>query len=239
MYIIDKRRTDYYDGVVGTMGIDKTIVFERKEREIEPNNLNEIPKEFISKGYRDINPLANFDDFSLKHNCGFHKYSPIIVGFCGKLYVGWKLFYKTKSNKLSNEETKIIITYNYDHVKHIIHNKSWHLNLYDCINYIKNYDAMHIFRKFNTPTFIFDYNHNNVDWASERDINRMFYINPILNTYSFYKVFDSFLAFQEIQMFISGVLGSNENQIIEIEDKYKIEQHGFDKHSFRKDKQVK
>ena len=36
-------------------------------------------------------------------------------------------------------------------------------------------------------------------------------------------------------MFISGVLGNKEKEIVQVEDKYKIAQHGFDKWSFRKE----
>ena len=61
----------------------------------------------------------------------------------------------------------------------------------------------------------------------------------MLKDYEFYKKFDSFAAFQEIQMFLSGVLGNKENEIIVVSDKDKIAQHGFDKFSFRKDKEVK
>ena len=46
---------------------------------------------------------------------------------------------------------------------------------------------------------------------------------------------DTFTAFQEIQMYISGVLGTGEKEIIEVEDKYKIPQHGFNKWSFRRE----
>jgi len=69
--------------------------------------------------------------------------------------------------------------------------------------------------------------------------NRKFFINPVLKDYEFYKIFDSYQAFQEIQMFISGVLGSKEKDIIMIEDKYKIASHGFDKWSFRKEPEKK
>ena len=36
-------------------------------------------------------------------------------------------------------------------------------------------------------------------------------------------------------MFLGGVLGIGEKEIIEVDDKYKIPQHGFDKWSFRKE----
>jgi len=40
-------------------------------------------------------------------------------------------------------------------------------------------------------------------------------------------------------MFMGGVLGSPEKEIVQIEDKYKITQHGFDKWSFRKEPKEK
>ena len=67
-----------------------------------------------------------------------------------------------------------------------------------------------------------------------RNKNSKFFVNQNLNEYQFYKVFDAFRAFQEIQMFIGNVL-TGEKKIIDIDDKYKITQHGFDKWSFRKE----
>ena len=71
------------------------------------------------------------------------------------------------------------------------------------------------------------------NWKSD---TQKFFINPLLKDYQFYKVYDAVQTFQEIQMFISGVLGNKEKEIIEVADKYKITQHGFDKKwSFRKE----
>ena len=92
-----------------------------------------------------------------------------------------------------------------------------------------NYDPINLFRESKTPIFVYD--------TYRRD--DAFIINPILKDYEFYKVVDAFTAFTELQMFISGVLGVGEKEIVEIEDKYKIGQHGFDKWSFRKEPQKK
>ena len=55
-----------------------------------------------------------------------------------------------------------------------------------------------------------------------------------LSKIDFVKVVDPFTAFQEISMFISGYIGLNENHMIEISDKDKIVEAGFDiKSSFR------
>jgi hypothetical protein len=62
--------------------------------------------------------------------------------------------------------------------------------------------------------------------------------NPVLKKYKFYKIFDAFHAFQELAMFVSGVLGGTSPPMIEIEDKIRLEEHGFDsKTSFRKEKE--
>lgn len=58
--------------------------------------------------------------------------------------------------------------------------------------------------------------------------------NGNLLPFQFYKVFNSFHAYQEIDMFVSGTLPKSTQMPIEIEDKYRIPAHGFDKHSFRK-----
>jgi hypothetical protein len=39
-------------------------------------------------------------------------------------------------------------------------------------------------------------------------------------------------------MFLGGVLGSELKDIVEVADKYKITQHGFDKWSFRRKKNI-
>jgi hypothetical protein len=51
----------------------------------------------------------------------------------------------------------------------------------------------------------------------------------------FQKVLDPFTAYQELEMWISGVLGQNP-QPLEVSDEVKIQQHGFNEWSFRKHK---
>lgn len=63
--------------------------------------------------------------------------------------------------------------------------------------------------------------------------------NPCLKDLEFFKVVDAFQAFQELSMFISGVLGGQSPKMIEISDEVRIAKHGFDKMSFRKEKETK
>ena len=45
---------------------------------------------------------------------------------------------------------------------------------------------------------------------------------------------DPFTAYQEIDMWISGTLSYPQNFMVDIEDKYKVLEHGFDpKYGFR------
>jgi hypothetical protein len=240
--LILTRKKDYYDGVAGSTGIDKTIVYEREEKELTNK---EVPMFFVHGSHswqknRD-SAFINFRYHNLKKE--FQKKYPLmnyfIIGFCGKLYVGWKLYYEIPQgfsipNKLITE-----ITFDESYITSMIDDKSgWRGKFSDNLNEIKNYDALDIFRKYHTPIFVFDSDYD-VTYISNngkyRNMNSKFFINPTLNKYEFYKIFDSFQAFQEIQMFMSGVLGSNEKNIVEVEDKYKITQYGFDKWSFRKE----
>lgn len=235
MLIIDKKRKDYYDGVVGTTGIDKTIVYNREFLEIEDQQ--SFPKEFISRGYNDKNPMVHLNKFGMYKNTKYHAYSTFIVGFCGNLYIGWKLFFKDSNT--SNAEVFHHITYDFDYVLNYVKKERWKTDLINNVKYTHNYDAMNIFRKYKTPVFIYDtnvYDDDSDDYRNWRKIK--FFVNPLLKDYEFYKVFDSFTTLQEIQMFLSEIL-VEEKEVIKIADKYKIEQHGFDKYSFRKDKEAK
>lgn len=59
-------------------------------------------------------------------------------------------------------------------------------------------------------------------------------INPQLDKYQFYKKFPTTAAFQALDVWISGTLSYPHDIPLEIDDKYKIQEHGFDKWSFRR-----
>lgn len=243
MYIIGKKsEKDYYDGVAGTTGIDKTIVYERCMRELENE---EQPKIFQGKrGFRGMdyreNPFHAIGYHHLKKEYRhlYEDHAFFIIGFCGKLYLGWK-FYERTGDDTKDFTTRI--TYDVEYVKSILEPHSFHGNLEDSINYIFNFKPIEIFRELNVPIFVYD-----DDWKRAymySDIynhhSHKFIINPILKEYEFGRIFDAYQAFQEISMFLSGVLGNKEKEIVQVADKYKIAQHGFDKWSFRKEPQDK
>lgn len=229
MYIISKHK-DYYDGVVGSVGMDKTLVYERTTNEIEDDKL--MPKEFRFKeqGHfrRNENPFLNVGYLHIDKQ-KTKKYTEktfFIVGFCGKLYMGWKFYYDNKEYNeydILSDVQKTDVVYGYENAKEFLENSYWGSSLEDDIKYVETYNPTNLFRELKTPVFIHETRRQNA-----------LIINPILKDWEFYKVVDAFTAFQEISMYIGGVLGVGEKEIIEVEDKYKIGQHGFDKWSFRR-----
>jgi hypothetical protein len=241
MYIIAKKsEKDYYDGVAGTMGIDKTIVYTRQITELEEN---QIPTFFQNKkGFwrRDesIVHKLNYARVKKLYNKKYPRIEFFIIGFCGKLYVGWKL-YSTCIDGVGETHVNTDITYDFDFMKTIMESTTWSSDFEADVKAIQNYDSMHFFRDLKTPVFVFDNDFGVRTYSIEGRGMSKFIVNPLLKNYKFFKIFDTYQAFQEISMFMGGVLGRGEKEIVEVADKYKIQQHGFDKWSFRKEPQSK
>ncbi len=58
--------------------------------------------------------------------------------------------------------------------------------------------------------------------------------NPNLKEVGFYQDKDAYTAFQELSMFLGGVMGSSGRPMVQLSDKEVHAKHGFDKWSFRK-----
>jgi hypothetical protein len=237
MYIIAKNK-DYYDGVAGTMGIDKTIVYERNTVEIEDGR--KFPKPFthgLHRRWNESNPFSDIGSYNTDSDV-YDTHDAFVVGFCGKLYVGWRFARKNPlyTTKYTNSYPEFLVDYSFDFdfAKNHIKDTKWGgRNVVDDYNYIDAYDPIDIFRELNAPVFV--HLHNLFFPERQYRYSPRFYVNPVLKEFEFYKRFDAFTAFQEISMFIGGVLGSGEKEIIEVADEHKIAQHGFDKWSFRRE----
>lgn len=236
MLIVSKTK-DYYDGVVGTVGIDKTIVFNRKTEFLKGNDVPEI---FQTRSYTNnsINSMFTFPhSYRYLSEIGRKIYtnqSYFIVGFCGKLYLG----YKFMSKGYESSGTYPIIDFEYDLEKIEVLIKSSrekNSSIRDIGKKIQQMDVTELFLKYNTPIFVFDGNINKSILSHQESA---FIVNPNLSDYRFFKVVNAFDAFLEIQRFMSNVL-TNDTPMTIIADKYKIAQHGFDKWSFRKEPESK
>ena len=94
-----------------------------------------------------------------------------------------------------------------------------------------------LFNKFKSPVFVLHFGDDrNRKWSfKDTETCKITCItDPLLKEYDFFRKFDVNQTFQEISMYIGGVLGGSSPPMAEIEDKYRIEAHGFDKWSFRK-----
>ena len=80
--------------------------------------------------------------------------------------------------------------------------------------------------EFNSPIFVV--------YNSFEETNLV--INPCLRDLQFQKVFEPYTTFQEIDMFLSGVMQSPEKNMINISDKDMRDKKGFNDKSFKKDK---
>jgi hypothetical protein len=92
----------------------------------------------------------------------------------------------------------------------------------------------HIFQDYQVPVFVIKELARN---PLTRRYNEIIELNTCLKDLEFYRVVDSYTAFQEIAMFISNQ-ARPENPTVGIGDEDMVKAKGFDKYSFRKDPQT-
>lgn len=219
MLIISKFH-DFYDSAM-IYGQDKDCVYNRITSVIPTKN--------------DIN-LPYHVEFNLADDV-LLTVTPIVIGFCGKFYPVLEFSYSKKTSSILKYQLPQN-DYIYDAEDYINilekQGKSFRKNNYFSwgrgslddkkgINNFFNMDYSYLaplFREHHAPVI-------KVKMKSCE-------INPTLKNLSFFRVVDPSTAFQEIYMYIGGVLGNKEKGIITISDKDKAKQHGHDgKYSFK------
>jgi len=214
MLIVSKFH-DYYDSATGFGGVDKSCVYKRKTIRIKQDN----PFEKI---------LPNsLESSKTETRCTF-----FVVGFCGKLYVGAR-FENTLNAKYKNKFKPFCVYGKESIEKHMklarltdrIYYYLRRMSTAKMLDKFHNQSNLELFFKYKVPIFSF---------------STKLKLNPNLKPLQFGKVFDSYGAFQEIHMFLSGVLGKGEKKIVQVSDIDRLTAHGFDKKtSFRKEKKRK
>jgi len=223
MLIVSKFR-DYYDSAVGHSGIDKTIVYDRV--------IKSSPSYYLER-LKDSGELTYWltNQFHIAYRDD-KRSELLFLGFCGKIYV--IMLY----SKDYNDDVHVYVG---EDIILFLHPKP---NIKDSrFQAIKNIiDKYHlktdnsVFVRDNVPYFV---EHIAGDkWMLETGLNEgsdkaKMILNPKLSDFDFYKIKDAFSTFQDVQNYISGVIGVNTKPMIVVDDKYKIQQHGFDKWSFR------
>lgn len=238
---------DYYDSIIA-WGVDKTVVFNRKSQSLEEDG--ELLQNPSKKHRKSLMPSA--ETMTIK-SIGPHvqiSFKKLIIGFCGKLYpvvscsVGYiwpgqvnpfkdnPCFYDAKSfiefihaNKIVTKNEKGYSPYDstglyFSEAENIEKFFSFDWNFLEPL-----------FRKYAAPTFIIGRGASNEFFEHSVSI----IVNPVLKDFKFGKIIKAEQAFQQIHQYISGVLGVSTKETVEIDDKYKQQQHGHDdKYSFRK-----
>lgn len=224
MLIVSKHR-DYYDKVTGTVGVDKTLVYKRDLIKLEkPIRI------ILQYSFPTNSPYSNnYTEYTKDKPA----YTPFLIGFCGKLYVGYKFQWEDTLSDIQ----KTLIIYNKERIISLVTSKIKSnritvltRQIEDIFKHIDGRPFNEIFVERHVPYF---YGHFKQNWMGRNSEFIVDELNSILENYEFVKKFDPFMAFQEVSMYLGGVLGTNEKETIEIDEKYRQLKHGFDKMSFR------
>ncbi len=231
MRIISKFH-DYYD-CVQSQGQDQTLIYLRKRRVVEGRRMH-YPFPYFTYTYRS--------------KIEVHQW---IVGFCGKIYPILDV-----SKKMYGGDDKEARCYSLDEVDIFVEThfnkreidgyraKSKSINRRWCGSYIRN-NFKNFFAKckqqqevftsmFPVGCPIFVATTNKCYWNL---ITKITY-NDSLKELEFFRLFDTYSAFQEIAMYLGGQAQPN-NPIPKVSDRDMVVAKGFDKYSFRKDKEKK
>jgi len=226
MRIISKFH-DYYD-CIQRMGQDLTIVYLREEKVVEdwpfPGNHGVYGNYYGNK------------TLSLTH----------VIGFCGKITPLVKLRPTEESPYRLCWSLDDVDTFMAEHLKKhkwITYRKSrWSQRSHymefftECVQKESSFE--YLFRDNHSPLF--------VATVGERRKKSQIVFNTSLRDVEFYTRFDSYQAFQEIAMYMGGVLGTHgghktkykgEPMSSEVSDSDLAAAKGFDKFSFRKGKE--
>jgi len=220
MLLIDSKFRDYYDSGAA-YGVDKTCVYHRVKSEVE------LKYDSVSYG---ISHVKNNVDVSEAE--GDITIEFMVVGFCGKIYP--LVIFKDKTSKYFFYKADEYI----DHLKKIgkvvakTNKRRWMgINSRNATGrYINSFFSMDLsyldglFRKHKTPIFtIRKAQHNKLT------LN----INDNLDQCGFQKIKNTYSAFQGVYMYMSGVLGNTEIDIVGISDEDMLFKKGFDSYSFK------
>ncbi len=240
MRIISKFH-DYYD--IGMQyGQDQTLIYHR------------TPTETLVKKVTWGNEPGIFEkNCSPYDNCLSISYQRFVVGFCGKAY----LCYRLEAVVEGAPYKQIMYAYCAEAVrrfaeifmeKHCYVQYMGKASPYSWMHTFKHVNVEKRFEKFDQMAFE-DYFINNkvvlftAIKSTSHERHRRYTIEVLhdanLKDVQFYRVFDSFSAYQEIAMFLGGVLGVGEPHIIDVSDECKRDGKGFNDQSFKTRKGTK
>lgn len=242
MKIVSKYR-DYYDSLSNNS--DKSNIFVRTEK------VAGLPLKYNGKKGRDGYSweVSIGGDIDLRSRLYCYTLNRGLIGFCGEIY---PFFVVKKALPNTCSSIKTVYCYDFESLDKAInldsvrvdylfnrtekaHLKNWLQNgICEAGTYfsrsgpplVKHKFFLDAFLKYRIPYFVY--------------INGEIAANPILKDFQFYKKFDIVSTFSKIEQFMANDLAPQDKmKAWPISDKLKAESHGFDKHSFRKEKSSK
>ena len=232
MRIISKFR-DYYDSVQAH-GLDPTVMYIRKEEPVIITKNSNKTMLSLAKGIEHRGIGGHWINGWINRGYPFTDY---LVLFCGKLYPGISIVTQEKGTPRFGYTERVSYIWDRNVDTHTVLEKaevpinkinSYGFSIVDYFNFFKQYsskDLLSIHSEYDSPILLF---------ARERYNGISCRLNPKLSAIRFERRLDPFTTFQELAMFIGGVMGGKSPKTVEISDKVRAEKHGFDKWSFRK-----
>lgn len=222
MRIISKFH-DYYDSAMG-YGQDEDVVYLRETKDV-------IGEEKVTK-------------FPRSDGVTFSKG---VIGFCGKLYPYVDMHITEKQNY------KVVRAYTVEAIQAEVDEHGWDTRFKNRYGYAKTdikrqkswlensggilsqFEGLFVDHRI--PNFKMEVVSRGGWFGEPRtyEVHRLI-ANPCLKDEEFYKVVDPFTAFQELDMYIGGVLGNMGADMAEVDDEHRYKGHGYDKESFRQPK---
>ena len=253
--------SDYYDSALGH-GFDPNLCYVRKPVTTEDAYDHPLYHKLMSKKSAERDMIYNTNKVRYEHfpstarrielkrgNYREINVDPGFIGFCGKVYPFFCVSTERKAYVHHND--KMERTFHYDSDSLIARCKElgftiqedgtakrgssyWYhsskltrRSMDEFLEVIENVDDF--FHEIGNPVFAmyaFDNDRQNFEFLE----------NPILKSFQFYKKFDAYTAFQELSMYIGGVLGAAHPPMLEISDKDMAIKKGFGhKYAFRKE----
>lgn len=257
MRIIAKNH-DYYDSVMA-YGQDRTVVFDRKEAEYRRG---EIPSDY--KWLEpSLSPRAAYrHPYGHGNQIGFDRnkkrvefcYYPFMVAFCGKLYPGIEV----ASRKPGQYDWSKSHYYDFDTYADFLAQNEFEWKDQPRSDWLGRRGSVRVER--DVGEFFAKHGEDHVGWFAEQrkpiavyfeedGHEPVLYFNCELKRYHFGKVFDAYTAFQELDMFVGGVMTHPASQPtktrpkrpnpVDISDEDLRDKKGFDDMSFKKPKSKK
>jgi len=243
MRIISKRK-DYYDSAL-SFGHDENVVFVREESSFWVPRGEDHSHKFMVPTMRADVSIRRWGRSPITNRTGWEfSFYPFTVAFCGKTYPGIEIQYQ-KADYFGDPEAKCF--YDFESYTEQLHrfgleytegrrrSYAWDRDPKSsprCEDEVKEYfnksgeDHVTFFAELRQPIVLCRYD--------SRDTRLSVDINPVLADYDFYKVFDAYTAFQELDMFIGGIMSRDSNPMEEISDEKMRDKKGFDDMSFKK-----